>query len=265
MTRRLALARARLVRRGAAAVLILGLDALLILPSLYVAYLLRFDGPIPPEHRAILWRFLPLFLVIRLSLHLAFGLHRWSFRLSGLHEALRVVSATLARHGRVRGGLLLPADAGAAALGAGDGVLPDRQPGGRLPLLAAPRPDLAARAIALALGHTQAHAHRRRRLRRRPAAARPAALGRARLRRRRLRGRRPAQVGPVDRRPPGARADRRSCRRSRRSREVEQLLFAIPRMPAERLREILAACAELKLSYKILPVSFAYLNDRADA
>jgi FlaA1/EpsC-like NDP-sugar epimerase len=49
-----------------------------------------------------------------------------------------------------------------------------------------------------------------------------------------------------------------------RSREVEQLLFAIPRMPAERLREILAACAELKLSYKILPVSFAYLNDRAD-
>ena len=50
-----------------------------------------------------------------------------------------------------------------------------------------------------------------------------------------------------------------------RSREVEQLLFAIPRMPAARVREILAACADLKLSYKILPVSFAYLNDRADA
>ena len=30
------------------------------------------------------------------------------------------------------------------------------------------------------------------------------------------------------------------------------------------MREILAACADLKLSYKILPVSFAYLNDRAD-
>src|SRR6185503_11561458 len=44
-----------------------------------------------------------------------------------------------------------------------------------------------------------------------------------------------------------------------KNREVEQLLFAIPRMPAARVREILAACAELKLSYKILPVSFAYL------
>ena len=43
---------------------------------------------------------------------------------------------------------------------------------------------------------------------------------------------------------------------------MEQLLFAIPRLPAARVREILAACADLKLSYKILPVSFAYLNDR---
>src|SRR6185295_11272994 len=49
-----------------------------------------------------------------------------------------------------------------------------------------------------------------------------------------------------------------------RSRDVEQLLFAIPRMPAARVREILSACADLKLSYKVLPVSFAYLNDRAD-
>jgi FlaA1/EpsC-like NDP-sugar epimerase len=76
-------------------VLILGFDALLILTSLYIAYLLRFDGRVPQEHRDILWRFLPVFLALRLSLHLVFGLHRWSFRLSGLHEALRVVGATL--------------------------------------------------------------------------------------------------------------------------------------------------------------------------
>jgi FlaA1/EpsC-like NDP-sugar epimerase len=48
------------------------------------------------------------------------------------------------------------------------------------------------------------------------------------------------------------------------SRGVEQLLFAIPRMPASRVREILASCAELKLGYKVVPVSYAYLNDRAD-
>jgi FlaA1/EpsC-like NDP-sugar epimerase len=43
---------------------------------------------------------------------------------------------------------------------------------------------------------------------------------------------------------------------------IAQLLFAIPRLPAARVREVLAACAEFKLTYKILPVSFAYLNDR---
>jgi FlaA1/EpsC-like NDP-sugar epimerase len=47
-----------------------------------------------------------------------------------------------------------------------------------------------------------------------------------------------------------------------RERDVHQLLFAIPRLPAARLRDILNACADQKLSYKILPVSFAYLNDR---
>ena len=43
---------------------------------------------------------------------------------------------------------------------------------------------------------------------------------------------------------------------------IRQLLFAIPRLPAARVREVLAACARFKLTYKILPVSFAYLNDR---
>src|SRR5712691_10467738 len=75
--------------------LILALDGLLISTSLYTAYLLRFEGQIWPEHQQIFRRFLPLFLAIRLSLHLAFGLHRWSFRLSGFYEALRVVTATL--------------------------------------------------------------------------------------------------------------------------------------------------------------------------
>ncbi len=118
-------------------------------------------------------------------------------------------------HRGVRDRVLLPADAGPAALGAGDGVLPDREPGGRLPLLAAFRADVAARPVALALGCAQAHPDRRCRLRRRPAAPRPAALRRARLRRRGLRRRRPPQVGPVDRRTPGARARSSGCRRSR--------------------------------------------------
>jgi FlaA1/EpsC-like NDP-sugar epimerase len=51
------------------------------------------------------------------------------------------------------------------------------------------------------------------------------------------------------------------CRRWR----VEQILFAIPRLEPSRMREVLDACADLGLSYKTLPVSFAYLNDRLGA
>ena len=79
---------------GRRLVLTLGLDALLIWASFYAAHILRFEGQIPLENEQIFRRFLPLFLAIRLSLHLAFGLHRWSFRLSGFYEAMRVVTAT---------------------------------------------------------------------------------------------------------------------------------------------------------------------------
>ena len=46
---------------------------------------------------------------------------------------------------------------------------------------------------------------------------------------------------------------------------VAKVLIAIPRLPAKRIREILGMCTDLKLQFKILPVSFAYLNDRAAA
>ena len=46
---------------------------------------------------------------------------------------------------------------------------------------------------------------------------------------------------------------------------VAAVLIAIPRMSAKRIREILGMCADLKLQFKILPVSFAYLSDRAAA
>jgi len=44
---------------------------------------------------------------------------------------------------------------------------------------------------------------------------------------------------------------------------IAKVLIAIPRLPAERIRQILALCADLKLRFKILPVSFAYLHDHA--
>ncbi|HET8646051.1 MAG TPA: SDR family NAD(P)-dependent oxidoreductase, partial [Vicinamibacteria bacterium] len=61
-------------------------------------------------------------------------------------------------------------------------------------------------------------------------------------------------LGPLDQLPAIA-----------RRRGVGEILFAIPRMPAGRLREVVKMCSDLKLGYKILPVSFAYLHDRVSA
>ncbi|MBI4915332.1 MAG: polysaccharide biosynthesis protein [Acidobacteria bacterium] len=47
--------------------------------------------------------------------------------------------------------------------------------------------------------------------------------------------------------------------------EIVEVLIAVPRLEARRIREILSMCADLKLHFKILPVSFAYLNDRVAA
>jgi len=47
--------------------------------------------------------------------------------------------------------------------------------------------------------------------------------------------------------------------------KVEAVLIAIPRLPAQRVRDILSLCAKSGVRFKILPVSFAYLNDRVSA
>ena len=116
------------------------------------------------------------------------------------------------RHRRLRGRLLLSPDPRPAPLGARDGVLPDREPRGCLPLLAPPREPLAAGPEPLPLGHARADADRGSGLGRRPSPPGPAALRRALVRRGRLRGRRPGEVGPVDRGLPGPRAHREAAR-----------------------------------------------------
>ena len=246
---------------GRRLILILALDGLLVWVSLYAAYLLRFDGQIPPEHQQILWRFLPLFLGIRLSLHLAFGLHRWSFRLSGVFEALRVVTATLVgtavfvavfyflqTPGPPRSVLIIEFFLTASLVGA-------FRFSPRLAqswLLAQTRSRSGTRVRTLIVGAGSAGDLLLRDLLRSDEHSYEI-VGFVDDDRRKWGqwiGGRPV-LGSIERLPELA-----------ASRQVGQLLFAIPRLPAARVREILATCAELTLSYKILPVSFAYLNDR---
>ncbi len=47
--------------------------------------------------------------------------------------------------------------------------------------------------------------------------------------------------------------------------QVEQLLIAIPELSAQRIREILSVCADLKLRFKMLPVSYTYFHNRPSA
>jgi FlaA1/EpsC-like NDP-sugar epimerase len=244
-------------------VLILALDGLIVVSSFYVAYLLRFDGKIPAEHLAIFRRFLPLFLAIRLSLHLVFGLHRWSFRFSGFYEALRVVAATLTgtatfvavfyflqTPGPPRSVLAMEFFLTASLVGAFRFSPRLAQPW----LLAQSRSRSGPRKRTLIVGAGSAGDLLQRDLLRSDEHPYDV-IGFVDDDRRKWGqwiGGRPV-LGAIDRLPEIA-----------KGRDVEQLLFAIPRMPAARLREILAACGDLKLSYKVLPVSFAYLNDRAD-
>jgi FlaA1/EpsC-like NDP-sugar epimerase len=242
-------------------VLILALDGLLITASIYTAYLLRFEGDIWPEYRQIFWRFLPLFLTIRLSLHLAFGLHRWSFRLSGFYEALRVVLATmvgtalfvavfyfLQTVGPPRSVLVIEFFLTASLVGAFR-FSPRLAHGW---LLAQTRSRSGPRVRTLIVGAGSAGDLLLRDLLRSDEHSYDV-VGFVDDDRRKWGqwiGGRPV-LGPIERLP-----------ELTASRNVQQLLFAIPRLPAARVREILAACADQKLSYKILPVSFAYLNDR---
>jgi FlaA1/EpsC-like NDP-sugar epimerase/UDP-N-acetylmuramyl pentapeptide phosphotransferase/UDP-N-acetylglucosamine-1-phosphate transferase len=247
--------------------LILGLDSLAIALSFVVAHLLRFGGEIPPHWARELVRSLPLLLVIRLVLNIAFGLHRWSFRLSGIHEGLRIVQATATGSvvfttaiyfvqraaedislGPPRTAIVIELVLTTFLLGLwrfslrmGEALemSPFRmRPGRRIRTVilgAGSSGDLLLRDLIRSNEHNY---HVLGFVDDLPA-KRGAMIGGRQV------------LGTLDELPV-------ICRRWR----VEQLLIAIPRLAPARLRQVLDACADLKLAYKMLPISFAYLNDR---
>src|ERR1044071_1366066 len=77
-------------------VTLLVVDSLIAVTSLWLSMLLRFEGSNPSESGTY-WDSFPIFLLVlvgsRLTVNGLLKLHRWSFRLSGLHDGARVVSA----------------------------------------------------------------------------------------------------------------------------------------------------------------------------
>jgi FlaA1/EpsC-like NDP-sugar epimerase len=255
------------LRRGPRQALILAADALLMSVAFYAAFLVRFDGQLAPERVRQFWTGLPVLLLIRLTAHVAFGIHRWSFRLSGFHEALRLIQTCFT------GSACFAAFYYFRQRAADDfGLGPPRAvmvveflltTG----LIGALR---FSRRLLQVWSQSTQRALPRGRLRTLIVGAGNA--GELLLRDLQRSSDHPYQVlGFVDDQPTkwgttiggqpvlGGLSDLPQLAPRWR---VRQLLFAIHPLPAERLREVLALCAGLKLRYKVLPLTYAYLNDR---
>lgn len=70
-------------------------DAALIVFSLYLAFLVRFDGAIPPRYYYVLTQILPFVLVIKLCVFHVFRIYRFSWTYIGLEELLHTAIATV--------------------------------------------------------------------------------------------------------------------------------------------------------------------------
>jgi FlaA1/EpsC-like NDP-sugar epimerase len=84
--------RERVARYG----LILGFDGVFAALSLHAAMALRFDGQIPSPYAEAMTRAAALVVVVRLVANVAARVHCWSFRLSGLPDAVRIAVASVA-------------------------------------------------------------------------------------------------------------------------------------------------------------------------
>jgi FlaA1/EpsC-like NDP-sugar epimerase len=248
----------RYVRYG----LIFAFDGLFATASLYLALFVRFEGRIPADQVGRLGLWLLLLLPTRFLFSLAFGLHRWSFRLSGFHEAVRLVTAAIS---------------GSACFAASFYFLQTPGPP-RSVILLEFFLTLAAMATLRFSPRLAQKFHTEQRARQRGrhtlivgAGSAGDLLLRDLLRsdehdynivgfvdddpskRRLFVGGRPV-LGSIDDLP--ALIERHG---------VTQVLIAIPRLSSERIQTILRLCSRLKVHFKIIPVSFAYLNDRIAA
>ena len=243
---------------------ILAFDAMATLCGLYGALLLRLGGELPPEYVHGARVAVPLLVFIRLSAVVVSRVHRWSFHMSGLSEAARLAGAMLV--------------ASVVFVLAFDLVLPHGLPRTvyalefffTLSLMAALR--FAPRIIENWYGDW--------RRRTRSATLRTIIVGSGRtgdLLARDLAGSEDGKylvvgfvddeagglgvhvsgkpvLGPIDDLP-------KLIERFR----ISTVLLAIPDLPAERVRSILRLCASSKASFKTIPASYAYLDQRISA
>lgn len=245
--------------------LVLLLDGVIASLALWVALLLRFEGVLPPEQWAVLPRVAFMLAACRIAANILLRLHRWSFRFSGLVDAGRVWVGALLGTGLFTMALYLLA-------------LSSRPPRSVI-LIELLLSGVAMTALRfsprLAAAYVGEQVRARGRGVRRALIVGAGSAGELLLRDLNRSNEHAytvvgfldddpgkqgmvvggkAVLGTIDELPRVA----RQCR-------AAMVLIAIPRLEAARVRGLLSLCADLKLQFKILPVSFAYLNDRVSA
>ncbi len=83
-------------KQGSRPAILLALDAAASAGMLQVALWLRFDGPVPSPWREATPAAMALIAALRLAGSASAGVHRWSFRLAGLPDGLRLTAAAVA-------------------------------------------------------------------------------------------------------------------------------------------------------------------------
>ncbi len=240
---------------------LLVVDAAIAAVCFQAAMLLRFEGHISEPYLQTLYPLTLTFAGCRVLANLLLGIHRWSFRYSGLSDGARIGIAGLSGTGLLLGILYLVQVPGtprsvvvlemllSTSFMAGIRFLP-RLAGLYAKDWVRTRRKEAVRTLIVGAG----------------------SAGEMLMRDlQRSGGHNYQVVGFVDddrskqgmilcgRRVLGAIGELPALARSL---DVEQVLIAIARLEGRRVREILTLCADTKLRFKILPVSFAYFQDR---
>lgn len=241
--------------------MLLVFDGAVAFLSLWVAMLLRFEGTVPEVWLAAIPPLAVLLILARVVSTYLFRVHRWSFRFSGLTDGARVVTSCLFGTGLFMLGVYLLRPTGpprsvvalelllTTAIIAGirftprlawlyqaDRTRSRREDVQRTLIVGA---GAAGEMLLRDLSRSQDHSYRILGFVDDDVAKRGTIVGGVPV------------FGTVSDLPEVVRAN-----------SVGKLLIAIPRLPAEKVREILSLCADLKVRFKILPVSFIYFQDR---
>jgi FlaA1/EpsC-like NDP-sugar epimerase len=244
--------------------ILLILDGATAAVSLWLATLLRFEGHIQPAYLAALPALAAVLVASRVISNILFKLHRWSFRFSGLTDGMRVALAGLLGTGLFMSGVYFVQAQGpprsvvvmeffltTTVMGLvrfsprlGWMYLADRTRTRKNGTLHTIIVGAGAAGEMLWRDLRRSHEHNYRVI---------GFVDDDRSKWGMILGSKPVLGGISDLRDLAKRHG------------VGMLLIAIPRLPAQRIREILSLCADLKVRFKLLPVSWVYLQERVSA